>query len=363
MAIEMNSDRVICTRCGRAFGKRTGYFQTSYAALHKGIGYLPICKTCVDLLFSEYLSTCKNPELAVRQMCRKLDLYWNKKIYDAVEKKNSQRTIITAYITRVNTANFAGKCYDDTLLEEGTLWSIGTSQKPNIAQPLASMPDLCENDKGNIEISEATINAWGTGYSPEMYLALDKRYSYWLYEMHLSNDSSLDVGTKALIRQICSLELDINRDRADGKPVDKSVTVLNNLLGSLNLKPVQKKPDANENVDMQTPFGVWIHKYENLRPIPGDDSDEDADGIVKFVLTWLYGHLGKMLNIESVRSKLYDEAIEALRVSKPEYNDESDDEMLYDIFSQGGEEYELGDESDEDSPHKDDLDDDEGVVG
>lgn len=121
MAIEMNSDRVICTRCGLAFGKRTGHFQTSYAALHKGIRHLPICKDCVDALYSGYLSTCKNPEIAVRQMCRKLDLYWSKKIYDAVEKKNSQRTIITAYITRVNTANFAGKCYDDTLLEEGTL--------------------------------------------------------------------------------------------------------------------------------------------------------------------------------------------------------------------------------------------------
>lgn len=333
MAIEMNSDRVICTRCGHAFGKRTGYFQTSYAALHKGIRFLPICKDCVDVLYSGYLSTCKNPEMAVRQMCRKLDLYWNKKIYDAVEKKNTQRTIITAYITRVNTANFAGKCYDDTLLEEGTLWSIDTSQKSNAAQLSVSMPNLSGDDKGNIEISEATINAWGTGYLPEMYLELDKRYSYWLSEMNLEDDSSLDVGTKMLIRQICSLELDINRDRADGKPVDKSVTVLNNLLGSLNWKPVQKKQDDADSALASTPLGVWLYRYENEKPLPEIEDGLKENRIRKYVFTWM-GHLCKMLGAKNAFSKLYEDEVTRLKVEAPEYDDgEGDEAFMSELFN------------------------------
>lgn len=332
MGLDMNSDRVICSKCGQAFGKRTGHFQASYAALHKGVRFLPICKDCVDSLFSGYLSTCKNPELAVRQMCRKLDLYWNKKIYDAVEKKNSQRTIITAYITRVNTTNFAGKCYDDTLLEEGTLWSIDTAQKSNVNPSPVSMPDLQEGDKSNIEISETTINAWGTGYSPEMYLELDKRYSYWLSEMNLEDDSSLDIGTKMLIRQICSLELDINRDRADGKPVDKSVTVLNNLLGSLNWKPVQKKQDDADNALASTPLGVWLYRYENERPLPEIEDNLKENRIRKYVFTWM-GHLCKMLGAKNAFSKLYEDEVARLRVEAPEYDEgESDEAFMNELF-------------------------------
>ena len=43
MAIEINSERAICARCGTAYGKRKGNFPVSYAATHKGIGpsYLP----------------------------------------------------------------------------------------------------------------------------------------------------------------------------------------------------------------------------------------------------------------------------------------------------------------------------------
>lgn len=329
MAIEMNSDRVICSRCGMAFGKRTGYFQSSYAALHKGIGFLPICKNCVDELFNMYLSQCKDPKLAVRQMCRKLDLYWNEKVYDAVEKKNTKRTIISSYITRINTTNYAGKSYDDTLLEEGVLYNFDGSKKA--AQSIAVSPDIETEEP--IEVSDDTRAAWGFGYTPEMYHELDKRYAYWLSQMNLADDSSLDLGSRTLLRQVCSMELDINRDRTDGKPVDKLVTVLNNLLGSLNWKPVQKKQDDMDNALMSTPLGVWLHRYENEKPLPEIDEDlKDVNKIRKYVFTWM-GHLCKMLGAKNAFSKLYEDEVARLRVEAPQFNDEDDDEaFMNDLF-------------------------------
>ena len=53
----------------------------------------------------------------------------------------------------------------------------------------------------------------------------------------------MDVSDCAIIRQICMLEVTIARDTAAGKSTDKSVNALNSLLGSANLKPVQKKKE------------------------------------------------------------------------------------------------------------------------
>ena len=144
--------------------------------------------------------------------------------------------------------------------------------------------------------------------------------------------TELDVGTEALIRQICALELDINRDRFDGKPIDKSVNALNNLLGSANLKPTQIKSEIDSSFD-KTPFGVWVRKLENERPVSEPDEDmRDADGIVKYISIWFLGHLCKMLGIKNTYGRLYEEEIEKMRVEHPEYDDEDDENLFYDIF-------------------------------
>ena len=116
----METDRVVCARCGKTYPKRKSNFRVSYAACHKGLGYLPICCDCIDSLYNTYLAQCNNTKDAVRQMCRKLDLYWNESAYESVEKKSTTRTIMSQYIQRINTMTYAGKSYDDTLSNEGT---------------------------------------------------------------------------------------------------------------------------------------------------------------------------------------------------------------------------------------------------
>ena len=120
MALEMNTDKVICPTCGTGYPKRKGHFPVSYGELYKGIGYIPYCRACVDKIYSQYLAQCKDSKIAVRQTCRKLDLYWNENIFDSVAKKSSVRSIMTQYIVRINSVSCAGKSYDDTLLDEGT---------------------------------------------------------------------------------------------------------------------------------------------------------------------------------------------------------------------------------------------------
>lgn len=163
-----------------------------------------------------------------------------------------------------------------------------------------------------------------------MYRELEQRRQYWMSKF--PEGTELDVGTEALIRQICSLELDINRDRIAGKSVDKSVNALNNLLGSANLKPNQQKADG-DSAQENTPFGVWIRRWETQRPVPDPDPElEDVDGIIRYISIWFLGHLCKMLGIKNTYCRLYEEEIAKMRVDRPEYEDEDDETLFNDIF-------------------------------
>lgn len=336
MSIEVNSTTVICSKCGMSYGRRKGNFAVNYGILYKGVGYLTICKTCLNKIYTDYLSETKNPKDAVRQVCRKLDLYWNEQVFNVVERKNTTRALITSYIAKINTVSYAGKSYDDTLIEEGALWNFSKTNSVlentnDIKKSTENLPKPDKEDVEQIEIPDEVVALWGTGYTPEMYQALEQRRSYWL--SRFPEDTVFDIGTEAIIRQICSLELDINRDRAAGRPVDKSVNALNTLLGSANLKPTQKKDDPDSDIS-STPLGVWLYRFENKRPLPEiDDQLKDVNHVKKYVFTWL-GHLVKMLGLKNGYSKLYDEEIERLRVEKPEYADEDEEDLLIDAYSE-----------------------------
>lgn len=334
MPIEVNTDKAVCSKCGRAFGKYKGNFPVSYSTLYKGVGHLPICKSCVEVIFNDYLNKCNDAKTAVRQVCRKLDLYWDGGAYDSVSKKNSNRTIMIQYMQRINSVNYAGKSYDDTLIEENMLWDFDTVRVGARTE---------QDNAGSPDVSEEVVAFWGSGYTPGMYAELEQRRAYWM--SRFPEGTELDIGTEALIRQICSLELDINRDRAAGRSVEKSVTALNALLGSANLKPVQKRQDDIDSSITSTPLGVWLYRYENKRPLPEIDEDlKDVNGLRRYVFTWM-GHLCKMLGLKNAYSKMYEDEIARLRVDKPEYDGEDDETFLTEVMMDEPPGTEYGDDS------------------
>lgn len=324
--LEMNVSSSVCRKCGNAYGRQKGYFPTSYGFLYKGTGYLPYCKTCVDSMYDSYFAICKDARKAARQMCRKLDLYWNESIFDYVERKNTNRTIMTAYIVRANTSQYVGKCYDDTLMEEGNLWSdLDLPPKINIQNQVIQNNDK-QMDSDSVEVDPDIVEFWGADFAPEFLLRLDKRYKKWT-----NGQDDLDQGAVSLFKHICILEETIAMDSAAGRSVDKNMNTLNTLLGSLNLKPVQKKTEMDAAIE-GTPFGVWIDRWEHKRPIPEPDPMlKDVDGIVKYITVWFYGHIAKTLGIPNVYCEMYEKEMEKMKVDRPEAFDEDvdDDESIF----------------------------------
>lgn len=320
-SIEINASSSQCRKCGTAYGRLKGNFPVSYAYLYKGQGYMPYCRECVDKMYDAYYDICKDSRAATRQMCRKLDLYWNESVYQFAELRAANRSMMTAYIARINSGSNAGKSYDDTLIEEGSLWIDSTTS--------AQYTEEVGNEKTvttQVDADPELVDFWGADYSPEFLIRLDKRYKKWT-----KDQGELEPGSVSLFKHICILEETIAVDSAAGRPVDKNMNTLNTLLGSLNLKPVQKKSEVDAATE-NTPFGVWIDRWEHKRPIPEPDPMfKDVDGIVRYITIWFYGHIAKTLGIPNVYCEMYEKEMEKMKVERPEAFDEEvdDDESIF----------------------------------
>lgn len=329
----VTNSKFFCSRCGTAFSRQKGYFPVSHSPMYRGTGYLPFCNDCLDTMFDEYRQLLGSDREAMRRMCMKLDLYWHDSIYDMVERTAGVNSKVRSYIGKTNIIRYIDKSFDDTIVDEersGVRQAV--AQDDGVQQ--GYLPE--ESEEEIIDIPEDVVLFWGPGYTPKMYLELEERKKYWI--SRFPTGYNFDIGEEALIRQICNLEIDINHDRAAGKSIDKNVNTLNTLLGSANLKPTQKKDDGADAELDNMPFGVGIRKWENTRPIPEPDPElQDVDGIVRYITVWFLGHLCHMVGIKNTYCKLYEEEMERLRVTAPEFEDE-DDETLFDhMFSESAE--------------------------
>lgn len=331
MGIEISGDNVVCFRCGTRYPRRKTNFSTNYGSTYRGVGSLHVCKNCLDAIYSNYLIECKQSKDAVRQTCRKLDLYWDEELYNAAAIKCAPKAIMQEYVTCLNNKKYAGKSYDDTLIAEGSLWKFihEDFQEPvNVDNKVLVSDNEQEIDQKELQ---ELVDFWGTGFSTNDYLSLKARYDKWAE----GTSANFDTATEILIKQICLTELDIERDRASGRSPEKSIQTLNTLLGSANLKPVQQKQDEENSILENTPLGVWLYRYENERPLPEvDDELKDVNRVRQYVFTWM-GHLCKMLGLKNEYVDLYESAMKEFTVQKPTFEEDDDSVSLSDLFENG----------------------------
>lgn len=319
--VEPERTEFYCCRCTRHFKKQKGNFPASQSSIYEGNGkYLTICNHCVDELFEHYKAALQDEKEAIKRICLKFDIYWNREIYDMLYKANTSQSRVRAYISKTNLYKYVGKTFDDTLDEEYQAVPV-VIEEADIAESSNKGDDDNIIVKEEIEVSEDVVRYWGTGMPPETYIELENRRAYWMSQF--SEDTVLTPGEEALLRQICILETSINKDLAAGNSIERSTSALNTLLGSMNIKPSQKK--ASEEAAI--PFGCEIAKFEEEEPIiEPDKSFEDVDGIRKNVLSWFLGSLCKTAGIKNRYSKYFEEEIEKYTVERPEYSEDDEED-------------------------------------
>lgn len=307
-----------CTACGTMYNKQRKNFPTSQSQLFfKNGGYLPVCGSCIEALFTKYRNALSDDLLAARRVCMKMDIYWDEQLFKNITRAGVSGSLIRTYIGRTNLSKYVGKTYDDTLREEAE-----AVVPDEIPLPERVTPEATDDD----------MEFWGTGYTNDEYYVLNKKYKYWTNE--LTDEELLLPGTQAVYRNICLLDFVIARNTAAGKPTESAVKQLNDLISSANATPAQrKKEDDGDSAFDTLTFGEGIRVFENERPIPKPLPEfEDVDNIRKYVTIWFLGHLCHMLHIKNTYCKLYEDEMNRLRVERPEFADEDDDDFLNDIF-------------------------------
>lgn len=318
-----------CVRCGTAFSRKKGYFPVSHSPMYRGSGYLPWCNDCVEEMYEEYVRTLGDKE-AMRRMCMKMDLYWDEAIYAMVERSAGVNSRIRNYIGKTNIIRYIDKTFDDTLQEEGA-----NAEMFDMVRPETSI-----DGEGAVEeqTDPSIVEFWGVGFDHDFYMELERKREHWTGGPE--KEADLDKAEIALYKQICMQEVIIARDAAAGRATDKSVNLLNTLLGSMNLKPSQQKEEADAELE-KMPLGVGIQKWEFDRPLPETPKENrDVRKTIRNITTWYLGHACKMVGLKNSYTKMYEEAMNELRVKRPEYDEEDDDSVLSDIF--GGSDHDGG---------------------
>lgn len=326
---ESNSAReYVCTCCGKSYTKQDGNFYKSSNSIlwQANNGYIPICKTCAEAIYSALIDFYSgNEEHALHHWCGIFDYP-----YDLAASAMTAgyvqpgRSRLSLYPSKLNTKQVMsrGKTYLDTVRYEA-----GESNR------IKTVNDIVASQEGGDQfiVTKEITKKWGLGLTPEEY--------EWLCEQEDDWRARVECKTKAqeeLIRMICMAQLNAQKAQQGNGKATEAMKAFQELLAACNLQPRQ---NPNDDFTDQETFGTLIKTFENDRPIGKPDPEwEDVDGIKRYIDTWFLGHLCNLVHITNDNEEQYRKEIEKYTVTPPTYDNDEDavDVSLLDKYSNKG---------------------------
>jgi hypothetical protein len=233
-----------------------------------------------------------------------------------------------AYMNRVSLGQFRGKTFDDTLAEV---------VEAGIASPESGGYGLFagEDDRVYGEIPDDIRDFWGGSFTNEFYRELQKHFDEWAKRYE---GFSMTVEETAVIKQLCIAEALINQKIAANEDIGKLQSSYNALLGSANLRPIQRKADEATSID-NMPIGLLIKLIENERPIKEVDPDlADVDGIGKYIKAWFIGPLSRLFGFKQIDTSAFEEEAAKYTITKSNFEEDGESSAYEKIFgaNEGG---------------------------
>lgn len=251
---------------------------------------------------------------SVRTVLRMLDLPYLNDVYencmkgaaDGVKEKNRHSPFATYIVMLKSLPQYKGLRWENSEFEEEYY-------------DLESDDDVNENSR----IYKQAKKRFGKGYAPQDLIFLENEYQDWIKRYACENKAQ-----EILFKRICFKELEIDKAQRNNKDTKELDKTLQDLMGSMSLKPNQN--NSNALTEAKT-FGQLIQKWESEKPIPEPEGEfADVDKIGLYIDVFFKGHLSKMMGLKNAFSSLYDRFMSKFTVTKPEYKEDADTEMLFD---------------------------------
>lgn len=314
----IDQEGIQCVCCGEEFAETEFHSSSTSSRLYSNLGKIPVCKRCIDRLYNYYLELYESNNIkesekkAVIRICMLLDIYYSDAVFNSAVKKyetGNYSSLIASYLVVSALKQNKKHCYDTTLLK--------------IEEESNTINDYGEEE--DEDIKENTVKFFGKGFTKDDYRFLQKEYDDWT-SRHECNVKSQE----EIFKQICFTQLELLKASRLGLDTKDLKASFLKQLEAANLQPKQNQGETT--AETQT-FGTLIDKWENTRPIPEIDEDlKDVDNIGLYLDVFFRGHLAKMMGLKNGLSRLYDKYMKKYTVTKPEYEDDDNNEALFDAI-------------------------------
>ena len=312
-----------CFYCGKEYVNTN--FYNSNSEFYSNIGKIPHCKQCIEKFYQQYFKKytnegCLTPEKkAVQRLCMIFDIYYRDDVFassmNKIRESNMNISPMGQYMKTIQLQQYNRnkESYENTIYE---------AEQENFA--MASISDL----SSEITVDQTTIDFFGSGFTDEDYKYLKKEYDDWTARHECNTKAQEEV-----FKRICFKQLEILKATRRGEDTKHLDATFRDLLDTAKLQPKQTSGDTT--ADNQT-FGTLIDKWENEKPLPEIDEElKDVDKIGTYVDVFFKGHLSKMMGLKNGLSNSYTKFIKKYTVTKPEYSDEENSEVLFDAIFGG----------------------------
>lgn len=305
----MNYELPYCVKCG-TFGSATLFYQDSRFAN----GYFPICKKCIMKMVQNRQKDDDEPhetKESVAKVLKMMDLPFLEDLYDscvkAIEDGTEKRGSKSSFINYVSAIRSLPQYHRLTWKDSDYI-----SQEKEI-----------ENDADNEDILEKAREHFGTTYTNQDLKFLQTQYEDWTARYACESKAQ-----QILFQRVCFIQLALDKAQKSGKETKDLDKQLQDVLTSLQIKPNQS--NSNALTEAKT-FSQLIEKWEAQKPLPEIQDDfKDVDHVGRYIDVFFKGHLSKMMGLKNAFSSMYDKFMKKYTVKKPEYDEDTDSEELFD---------------------------------
>lgn len=306
----INDEVMQCPKCREWFKDEAYYTHDEYAT-----GRFPICKKCIKNMVEQKTKDTDEPhetKESVQKVLKMMNRVYDDALYincvkGATDPQN--RYTHSAFGTYITTVMSLPQ------------WKKRRWADSNFGESLPGETDDEINE--NSRLIKAARKRFGKDYSLNDLQFLETQYEDWVQRYACESKAQ-----EILFQRIVFTQLAIEKAQKAGKDTKELDKTLQDLMSSSSIKPNQS--NANALTEAKS-FGQLIEKWEQERPIPEPEGEfKDPDRVGLYVDVFFKGHLAKMMGLKNAFSSLYDKVMAKYTVKKPEYQEDTDSEELFD---------------------------------
>jgi hypothetical protein len=283
-------------------------------------GLMSVCRDHCNEIYNNYFSIYNNLEIALQLTCQDLDVRFSKEALKQtqshIEKLLSQgkkaEVVFGYYKSKLSSTGKTNERLDCFRYKDSDFNCItdNTVELYNNPNEINNTIDNLEENDNNFDVTLDIIKYWGRNKESWEYEYLEEE----MYKIKTSFECP-DYGMEMIMRDICYINLDVEKIRQSGKDnkgdVNKLIETRSKLMNDAKIKPIQSSgAEANDQIT----FGTLIKKLENERPTDEPlDEWKDPDNFEKWHKIFV-GHLADMNDIDNETVREYKELIKPYTV-------------------------------------------------